>query len=111
MQQKNSGKSIHIFLADGNPEGIRVITRPGWTGSLLAFPRSTYQIARTRPESKKTGVYLLLGPNGSGRLPYCVYIGEGDVVSTRLDVAGTDVDDAGLKWTGWSFAAGWKLRN
>ncbi|MFF8668011.1 hypothetical protein ACH49M_21675 [Rhodococcus qingshengii] len=29
----------------------------------------------------------------------------------RLAVAGMDVADAGLKWTGWSFAAGWKLRN
>ena len=28
-----------------------------------------------------------------------------------LVVAGMDVADAGLKWTGWSFAAGWKLRN
>ena len=29
----------------------------------------------------------------------------------QLGVAGMDVADAGLKWTGWSFAAGWKLRN
>jgi len=29
----------------------------------------------------------------------------------ELAVAGMDVADAGLKWTGWSFAAGWKLRN
>ena len=28
-----------------------------------------------------------------------------------LAVAGMDVADAGLKWTDWSFAAGWKLRN
>jgi len=92
MQQKNPGKSIHIFLADGNPEGIRVITRPGWTGSLLAFPRPTYQIARTRPESKMTGVYLLLGPNGTGALSYSAYIGEGDIVSTRLDNHHRDKD-------------------
>ena len=31
--------------------------------------------------------------------------------SSPLTVAGMDVADAGLKWTGWSFAAGWKLRN
>lgn len=34
-----------------------------------------------------------------------------ETLLSHLGVAGMDVADAGLKWTGWSFAAGWKLRN
>lgn len=81
----HKGKSIHIYLIDGEAEGLRVVTRPGWTGSLLAFSRADYAEARCRPEFALSGVYVLVGPSESGSRNSTVYIGEGDVARTRLD--------------------------
>ncbi|MDJ0427299.1 hypothetical protein J2W54_004728 [Rhodococcus fascians] len=85
MNAPNRGKSIRIFLTDGHPEGMRVVTRPGWTGSLVAFSRSEYSVARLRPEMKMTGIYILMGRLQEGQRHDGLYIGEADVVSSRLD--------------------------
>lgn len=79
------GATIRVFLVDGTPQGLRVVDRPGWTGSCLAFSRSEYAEARGRPEVRRTGVYILLGPDEQGPRESRVYIGEADEVRTRLD--------------------------
>lgn len=85
MEFVNKGRSIHIYLVDGEAEGLQVATRPGWTGSLLAFSRANYADARDRHEFNLSGVYVLAGPSESGSRSSTVYIGEGDVTRTRLD--------------------------
>ena len=78
------GISIRVFLVSGNPQGLRVVDRAGWTGVCLGFARADYAAARVRPELARTGVYILVGPTDDG-LGQRVYIGEGDEVRTRID--------------------------
>jgi hypothetical protein len=79
------GASIRIFLVDGTPQGIRLVERMGWTGSLLAFARADYARARLREELARAGTYVLVGADPEGRRSQTVYVGEADVIRTRLD--------------------------
>ncbi|MCP5437744.1 MAG: GIY-YIG nuclease family protein [Chromatiaceae bacterium] len=76
--------SIRIFVADGDPDGLRVIERSNWNGRALIFPRSLLPEIKKREEFDRTGVYLLLGPQeeGDGEM---LYVGEGDPVRPRLE--------------------------
>lgn len=79
------GASISIFLVDGTPQGPRLVQRPSWTGSFLAFARADYSQARKRPEMARTGAYVLVGPDSTEPLRRRAYIGEGDAIMTRVD--------------------------
>ncbi|MDX2110952.1 MAG: GIY-YIG nuclease family protein [Verrucomicrobiota bacterium] len=76
--------SLKIFVADGDPDGLRLIERSNWIGKAVVFPRAIYTRVRSRTEFQQTGVYLLVGPriNGDGDM---IYIGEGDPVGPRLE--------------------------
>ncbi len=76
--------SLRIFVADGDPDGLRLVDRSNWIGKAVMFPRSLYTQIRNREEFAQTGVYLLLGPrvDGDGDM---IYIGEGDPVRPRLE--------------------------
>lgn len=76
--------SLRIFVADGDPDGLRLVERSNWIGKAVMFPRALYPQVRNRPEFQQTGVYLLLGPRpqGDGEM---LYIGEGDPVRPRLE--------------------------
>ena len=75
---------IHIFLADGLPDGLREVEKLGWTGHALVCPRSRFPEAKAQEEFARTGVYVLVGPSEEGDLP-AVYIGEGDPTRPRLE--------------------------
>lgn len=55
--------SLRIFVADGDPDGLRIVDRTNWNGKALVFPRAAWAQSSlsTRPELRQTGVYLLLG--------------------------------------------------
>jgi len=56
-----------------------------WTGVGVVFPRERWQMARSRTEVGRTGVYVLVGyKEGDEDLP-TLYIGEGDAVRDRID--------------------------
>lgn len=76
--------SLRIFVADGDPDGLRLVERSNWTGKAVVFPRALYPTVRNRTEFYQTGVYLLLGPRTDGE-GETVYIGEGDPVRPRLE--------------------------
>jgi hypothetical protein len=76
--------SIHIYLPDGTPDGIRIISKSNWTGCGIVCPRALLPEARKRDEFSGTGVYLLEGPPDQSELP-SLYIGQGDCIRTRLD--------------------------
>lgn len=79
----NKPFSVKIFLADGDPAGIKVVEKSNWTGVGLVFPQSLFAEARKRQELQRTGVYILVGPGESVQLPM-VYLGEGDPILPRL---------------------------
>ena len=34
--------TIHIFVVDGDPDGVKIVDRQKWTGWGIAFPRSSW---------------------------------------------------------------------
>jgi hypothetical protein len=69
--------SLRIFVADGDPDGLRIVERFNASARAVVFPRALLPQLKARPELQQTGVYLLLGPrpDGEGEL---LYVGEGD---------------------------------
>jgi hypothetical protein len=76
--------ALRIFVADGDPDGLRVVERSNWIGKALVFPRAVLSVVKSRSELGQTGVDLLLGPreDGEGEM---LYVGEGDPVRPRLE--------------------------
>jgi hypothetical protein len=81
---KSTPFSLRIFVADGDPDGLRLVERSNWIGKAIIFPRALYPSVRVREEFQQTGVYLLIGPReqGDGEM---LYIGEGDPVRPRIE--------------------------
>ena len=79
----NTPFSLRIFVADGDPDGLRIVDKSNWIGKALVFPRALLPQVKARPELAQTGVYLLLGPRpeGEGEM---LYVGEGDPILPRL---------------------------
>ncbi len=76
--------SLRIFVADGDPDGLRLVERSNWIGKAVVFPRALLPTIKKRDEFQQTGVYLLLGPSEDGEGEK-LYIGEGDPVLARLE--------------------------
>ena len=76
--------SLRIFVADGDPDGLRIVERSNWIGKALVFPRALLPQVKQRPELAQTGVYLLLGPRADGE-GEMLYVGEGDPIRPRLE--------------------------
>jgi hypothetical protein len=82
LQPPSRPTSIRIFLADGSPDGIRIVGKSNWTGQAVVAGRSQIAEAFRREELGRPGIYVLLGTGagGEGR----IYIGEADVLADRL---------------------------
>ena len=77
--------TLRIFVPDGDPEGVRIIDRMNWTGLGIVFPREKWPATKQRPEFSRPGVYILTGyRSAEDELP-TVYIGESDVLRSRID--------------------------
>lgn len=74
--------SIRIFLADGIPDGLRIVEKSNWTGRAVVANRTQIDRALTRDEMAQPGVYVLTGTSdeGASRL----YVGEADVLRERV---------------------------
>ena len=77
--------TIRVFVADGDPEGLRLVDRMNWTGVGLVFPREQWQVVRRRDEVGRTGIYILVGYKEADEELPTIYIGESDVVRDRID--------------------------
>lgn len=75
---------LRIFVADGDPDGLRLVGRSNWIGKAVVFPRTLLPSIKKRDEFNQTGVYLLLGPREDGEGEK-LYIGQGDPVRDRLE--------------------------
>jgi hypothetical protein len=76
--------SLRIFVADGDPDGLRIVERFNASARAVVFPRALLPQVKVRPELQQTGVYLLLGPrpDGEGAL---LYVGAGDPIRPRIE--------------------------
>jgi len=78
------GRSVRLFLADGTAHGIRTAELGNWSGKGLAAPRTELAAIGKRTEVRRTGVYLLLGPDEDSPSGLATYVGEGDEIYRRL---------------------------
>jgi hypothetical protein len=78
------GSSIKIFLPKGTTDGLWVVDLSNWTGRALVAPRSRVTSLLEREELSGPGVYILIGPADSAAKSDQIYIGEADVLRTRL---------------------------
>lgn len=76
------GKAITIFLAEGRPDGLRVIERSNRTGVVLVSGVANPVALLARPQLSGPGVYLLVGGNEDGLSQ--LYIGESENVGNRI---------------------------
>lgn len=87
-----AGRSIRIFLVDGTPSGVRTAELGLSTIKALAIPRASLPSIASRPEVKKTGVYVLIGPDPESPGQRMVYIGEADTLVKRVSEHNRDSD-------------------
>jgi hypothetical protein len=76
------GKTIKIFLIDGDPNGRLSCELSNWTGKAYKIPRINVKDCNDRSDLISTGVYLLLGKDEEGK--DLVYIGEAESILKRL---------------------------
>ena len=78
---KNIGKTIQIYLPDGNPRSLKIAEITSRTVSAILISRSKLEEAAKRDELNNVGVYLLFGSEESKPQ---VYIGEAENCLSRL---------------------------
>ena len=81
---------MRLFLVDGTPTGLITAEIMNWTGHVLVAPRSRLGEALAREESKKTGIYCLVGDDPDQSSKSRVYIGEGDCIADRIKAHAKD---------------------
>jgi hypothetical protein len=77
------GRTIQIFLPDGNPRGVKIAEFTSRTVQAVLVPRAQLDFACGRAELSNVGVYLLFGEGETGGLPQ-VYVGEAEDCATRI---------------------------
>jgi hypothetical protein len=76
------GKTIKIFLIDGDPNGRMSCELSNWSGKAYKIPRIKIKECTDRDDLTSTGVYLLFGKDDDGKDQ--VYIGEAESILKRL---------------------------
>jgi hypothetical protein len=77
------GKTIKIFLIDGEPNGRMSCELSNWSGKAYKIPRIKVKDCIDRNDLTSTGVYLLFGKDEDGK--DLVYIGEAESILKRLN--------------------------
>lgn len=76
------GKTIKIFLIDGEPNGRMSCELSNWSGKAYKIPRIKVKECSDRIDLVSTGVYLLFGKDEEGK--DLVYIGEAESILKRI---------------------------
>lgn len=76
------GKTIKLFLIDGEPTGRMTCELSNWTGKAYRIPRIKVKECTDRQDLNNPGVYLLFGKDETGK--DLIYIGEAETVYKRL---------------------------
>ena len=74
--------SLRIFVADGDPDGLRIVDRSNWNGKALVFPRAVWaqptEPTLSEPDRAYMQVFLapmlgmlpVLGCSANGRVEW-----------------------------------------
>ena len=80
----NKPKTIQIYLPKGNPRGLRTAEMTTRMVKLIEIPRQYMGDFFVMPESKKVGVYFLIGESNKENKPL-LYIGQTGDLRKRLE--------------------------
>jgi hypothetical protein len=72
------GKSINLFLMDGDPNGRIKVTLANWTGVAYKIPRTELEKCKDRDDLTQSGVYFLFGTSDDTG-ESVVYIGQAGI--------------------------------
>lgn len=75
------GKTISLYLIDGEANGRIMCELSNWTGKAYKIPRKHIKDSDDRGDLKRSGVYLLFGSDSDSRY---IYVGESENVYKRL---------------------------
>jgi predicted GIY-YIG superfamily endonuclease len=78
------GKTIKLFLIDGDTNGRLTCELSNWTGKAYKIPRNLIKICSDRPELQTTGVYMLLNKSSELSEMGQLYIGEAEDIFKRI---------------------------
>lgn len=78
------GKTIKLFLIDGDTNGRLTCELSNWTGKAYKLPRNLIKVCTDRPEILTTGVYMLLNKSADLSEKGQLYIGEAENIFNRL---------------------------
>jgi len=76
------GKTIRLFLLEGNTNSLVTAELSNWTGIGIRVPKIKIKDYSNRPEFQKQGVYILIGKGENNE--DAAYIGEAEIVYDRL---------------------------
>jgi len=80
---KKFGKTIKLFLVDGEPNGRMTCELSNWTGKAFKIPRKQIKESADREELQGTGIYILFGKSDKSGNDIA-YIGEAEGIYKRL---------------------------
>ena len=72
------GKSINLYLMDGDVNGRVKCTLANWTGLAFKIPRTSLELCKDRDDLKQTGIYFLFGKDDENDNDV-VYVGQAGV--------------------------------
>lgn len=98
------GFSVHLFMPQGEPQGLRLIEKTNWTGVGIVFPRTRVVEAVKRGELRRTGVYVLWNDAASTKTP--TYVGQSENVARRI---GQHDKDEKMDW--WTRVAAFTTKD
>ena len=76
-------KALQILVANGNPNGLKIIELAGWISKCFVVPRQNLKDLKERSEINQPGLYLLFGINEETEEDL-VYIGESESFYSRI---------------------------
>lgn len=79
----NLGKTIQIFIPDGNPRSVKIAEITSRTVQAILIPRSQLDYAASRDELNNVGIYFLMGNPGDEPKAF-LYVGEAEDCLIRL---------------------------
>ena len=77
------GKTIQIYLPDGNPKGVKVCEIPSLISKAVLIPRNMINEAHEFENLKKVGIYFLFSEKDENS-QFNTYIGEAEDILIRL---------------------------
>ncbi len=89
------GYSVRIFMPQGQPDGVRIVSKSHWSGQGIVFPRQSMPDIRTLKIADGGCIYVLWGHDEDGEvvLP-SAYVGRTDDIWTRLQSHSKDPSKA-----------------